>query len=278
MGNQKKRSAEIQAALLKAGISYCSNTSASYISYKNWKNNGFNSFSFLARENLNYDKTGKRLDAHFRINGELSYLKFLDSTLVKNNDLLDMNLELIGTKNKRLNNSFTFNFYSQFISDDEIYYNDLGEPMERWCGGFGNPMSLDLCYGSSLKLWKNSRINFNYVSLRSRVEPRLDNTLPTDKKVILLEHAFIYSEYGFTLQSFIRHKFAERLRWENNSRLFFNGIAPEDLDIDLRNRVIIRLFKHLDLIIDTKMRYLPVSPYKMQFRNELMLSFTVERV
>lgn len=260
------------------GFTYSSTISASYISYKNWKYNGFNSFSFLTRQNLNYDKTGKKMEIHFRINGELSYLKFLDSILLKNNDLLDLNLELLKATNKKISHSFVLNFYSQFISDKETWYNDLGEPYERWSGGFGNPMSLDLCYGSTLKVWKNSRLVFSYVCLHTLVEPRLEMELPTKEKLLVLDHAFIDSRYGFTLQSFIRHKFAERLRWENNSRLFANGISANDLDFDLRNRLIIHLLKHLDLIIDTKLRYLPVEPYKVQFRNELMLSFTMERM
>jgi len=259
-------------------ITYVNNLSASYINYKNWKYNGSDNYTFLVRENLNYDTLGNNWETHIRFNGELGYMKFIDSAWYKNTDYLDLSVEVVKTKSKKLTNIFTIYFNSQFLSNYDNYYKDDGTINKRWSGGFGNPMNIEIGYGTTIRFWKTCRINLTFISLRTNVIPALDNREIADKNEFIYKKSIISSEYGLGIQTFIRHDLCKKIRWENNVRFFANAINRENFDIDFRNKIIFHLIKYLDLIFDSRIRYKPYPPYKFQFRNELMLSFTFENI
>ncbi|MDQ3048058.1 MAG: DUF3078 domain-containing protein [Bacteroidota bacterium] len=263
--------------IIPSCITYSSNLSASYTHYKNWKYNGFNNYSFLIRENINFDSIGSKLETHIRFNGELGYMKFTDSTWFKNSDLIDLSADIIKRTDKNLENIFTFYFNSQFLSSYESYYNDSGIYSRRWSGGFGNPMNIDIGYGTTWSFWKNCRINLTYVTFRTSVIPELQPDLYQESQDFLYKKSRIRSEYGLSLQTYIRKNLNKHVRWENYSRCFANAINRDKVEIDFRNRVIIKVLKYLDLILDSRIRYTPYPPFKFQFRNELMLSFTLEK-
>ena len=108
--------------------------------------------------------------------------------------------------------------------------------------------------------------------------PALDKETPNSQNDFIYKKSMITSEYGLGIQTFLRHNLCERIRWENYSRLFVNAINRNRLDLDFRNKIIIKILKYLDLIVDSRVRYTPYPPYKMQFRNELMLTFTMEKM
>lgn len=259
-------------------ITYSNNFSASYVHYKNWKYNGNNNYSFLLRSNLNYDSIGIFWETHIRFNGELGYMKFVDSIWYKNTDYLDFSTEFVKNTNKVFTNIFTFYFNSQFLSTYENHYEDNGDYVKRWSGGFGNPMNIDLGYGTTIRFWKTSRINLTFVTLRTSTIPILEFEPEKQKNDIIYNKTLITSEYGLGIQTYIRKNFGSKIRWENYSRCFANAINRSKFDVDFRNRVIIKIFKYLDFIIDNRIKYMPYPPYKFQFRNELMLSFTFEKV
>ncbi|HEY0031475.1 MAG TPA: DUF3078 domain-containing protein [Bacteroidia bacterium] len=258
-------------------ISYVNNFSASYVNYQNWKYNGYNNYSLLLRTNLNYDSIGKPWETHIRFNGELGYMKFVDSIWYKNSDYLDFSTEIIKNTNKQFENIFTLYFNSQFLSNYELYFNDSGYYAKRWTCGFGSPMNIDLGYGTSFHFWKTCRINLTFVTLRTSTMPILDFEYPYNENDLIYKKTLITSEYGLGMQTYIRKTFGNRLRWENYSRVFANAINRSKLDIDFRNRIIINILKHFDFIIDSRIRYMPYPPYRFQFRNELMLAFTLEK-
>lgn len=259
-------------------ITYSNNFSASYAHYKNWKYNGNNNYSFLLRSNVNYDSIGTFWETHIRFNGELGYMKFVDSIWFKNTDYLDLSTEIVKNNGKTFSNIFTFYFNSQFLSSYENYYDDTGLENKRWSGGFGNPMNIDLGYGTTVRFWKTSRINLTFVTLRTSTIPILEFQASKQQNDIIYKKTLITSEYGLGVQTYIRKNIGSKVRWENYSRCFANAINRSKFDIDFRNRVIVKIFKYLDLIIDSRIRYLPYPPYKFQFRNELMLSFTFEKL
>jgi hypothetical protein len=259
-------------------ISYTTNFSASYVQYKNWKYNGNNNFSFLAKANVSFDTIGNNWETHIRFNGELGYMKFIDSIWYKNTDILDVGSEVIKTNSKRFQNTFSLYFTSQFLSNYEMYPTENGSFEKHWTCGFGNPMNIDIGYGTSMRFWKTSRINLTFVTLHTSTTPLLDPEMTTTGNDIIYKKAIITSEYGLGLQTFIRKPLGTRVRWENYSRFFANAINRDKFNIDFRNRVIVKVFKYLDVIIDSRIKYLPYPPYKFQFRNELMLSFTFERL
>jgi hypothetical protein len=259
-------------------ISYTSNFSASYVHYKDWKYNGINNYSFLARANINYDTIGNNWETHIRFNGELGYMKFIDSIWYKNTDGLDLSADVVKSNSKRFQNIFSFYFTSQFLSNYEIYSTETGESQRRWVNGFGNPMNIDLGYGTTICFWKTSRINLTFVTLHTSTTPLLDLETTTSGNDIIYKKTLITSEYGLGMQTFIRKPIGKRVRWENYSRAFANAINRDKFNIDFRNRIIVKVFKYLDLIVDSRIRYVPYPPYKFQFRNELMLSFTFERI
>ncbi|MBL0328205.1 MAG: DUF3078 domain-containing protein [Bacteroidetes bacterium] len=259
-------------------ITYSNNFSASYVHYKNWKYNGNNNYSFLVRSAINYDSIGNFLETHIRFNGELGYMKFVDSVWYKNSDCIDFSTEIIKKTNKQFENIFTFYFNSQFLSTYENQYHDSGYYYNRWVSGFGNPMNIDLGYGTTFRFWKTSRINLTFVTLRTSTSPILDFEPNKQQNDIIYNKTLITSEYGIGLQTYIRKSFGSKVRWENYSRCFANAINRSKFDIDFRNRIIVKIFKYLDLIFDNRIRYMPYPPYKFQFRNEIMLSFTFEKI
>jgi hypothetical protein len=263
---------------IPATLSYSNNFSASYVHYKNWKYNGNNNYSFLLRSNINFDSIDNQWETHIRFNGELGYMKFVDSSWYKNSDYLDVSLEFVKNNNKTFENIFTLYFNSQFLSNYETLYNDSGYYEKRWTSGFGSPMNIDIGYGTSIHFWKTNRINFTFVTLRTATIPLLDFEPIKHENDIIYNKTLITSEYGFGLQTFIRKNFGAKVRWENYSRGFINAINRTKFDIDFRNRVIIHIFKYLDFILDSRIRYAPLPPFKFQFRNELMLSFCWEKI
>jgi len=259
-------------------ITFSNNFSASYVHYKNWKYNGNNNYSFLVRSNINYDSIGNLWETHIRFNGELGYMKFVDSTWYKNSDCIDFSTEILKKTNKPFENIFTFYFNSQFLSTYENHYHDSGYYYKRWVSGFGNPMNIDLGYGTTVRFWKTCRINLTFVTLRTSTMPILDFEPSKQQNDIVYNKTLITSEYGIGIQTYIRKNLGTKVRWENYSRCFANAINQSKFDIDFRNRIIVKIFKYLDFIIDNRIRYMPYPPYKFQFRNELMLSFTFEKI
>jgi hypothetical protein len=259
-------------------ITFTNNFSASYTHYKNWKYNGYNSYAFLLRSNINYDTVGNKWEAHIRFNGELGYMKFVDSTWHKNTDYVDLSADVLKNINKRFENIFTFYFSSQFLSNYEMYYNDSGYYSKRWISGFGNPMNIELGYGTSVNFWKTCRVNLTFVTLRTSTMPVFDVQTLNNNSEMIYKKTLITSEYGLGVQTYIRKNIGKRVRWENYSRAFANAVNREKFNIDFRNRVIVKIFKYLDFIVDSRIRYIPFLPFKFQFRNELMLSFTFEKI
>ncbi|MCW3104731.1 MAG: hypothetical protein JWO09_3171 [Bacteroidetes bacterium] len=259
-------------------ITFSNNFSASYIHYKNWKYSGFNNYSFLLRSNVNYDTVGNSWETHLRFNGELGYMKFVDSTWYKNSDYMDLSADVIKNTNKTFENIFSFYFSSQFLSTYEMYYNDSGYYAKRWSSGFGNPMNIDIGYGTTIHFWKTCRANLTFVTFRTSTMPILEPQESVDENDLVYKRTLITSEYGLGIQTYIRKNIGKRVRWENYSRAFANAINRDKFDIDFRNRVIVKIFKCLDLIVDSRIRYMPYPPYKFQFRNEIMLSLTLEKM
>jgi hypothetical protein len=258
-------------------ISYTTNFSASYVHYKNWKYNGNNNYSFLTRVNINYDSIGSNWETHIRFNGEIGYVKFIDSIWYKNTDGLDLGADVVKVNTKNFQNVFSCYFASQFLSNYEMYPVETGGFQKRWVNGFGNPMNIDIGYGTSIRFWKTSRINLTFVTLHTSTTPLLDPETLVSGNEIIYKKTLITSEYGLGIQTFIRKQIGTRVRWENYSRAFANAINRDKFNIDFRNRVIVKIFKCLDLIVDSRIKYVPYPPYKFQFRNELMLSFTLEK-
>jgi hypothetical protein len=266
-----------QKRKLAQAFSFSGNLSGSFISYNNWKGNEKNSFFFKTLLCGNYDSTATKWESHVHLSAELSYLKYIDSTWNKNSDYLDIGVEFLQRRQKNITSTFNLAVYTQMISDYSFYYSDSGEYLRRWSGGFANPMSIDLVYGSAWRFWKTCRIDLGYVTLKSNVSPLAGAVTGTETAWLISKSSRMSTQYGFCLQTHIRHNFNKRFRWENQSRIFVNAIAPDHISLDLKNRVGFRIIKYLELILDTKVRYLPAPPYQFQFRNELALAFTVSR-
>lgn len=258
-------------------ITYNSTFSASYIRYHNWKYSGYNNFSFLTRQSVCYDSIAEKWETHIRFNGELGYMKFIDSTWYKNNDYCDFSTEFIKNDTKAISRMFTLYANTQFISDYETTFNDSGLLTREWRAGFGNPLNIDLGYGVNWTFWKNCRINLTYVTLRTTALPIYQVPDIDTNTNFVRNKTVIMSEYGLGLQTFIRHDLNDRIRWENYSRFFGNAVHRQKFNIDFRNRIVIKALKNLHLIFDSRIMYKPYPPYKFQFRNELMLTFVLEK-
>jgi hypothetical protein len=225
---------------------------------------------------LTIDSTGEKEEIHLLIVDDLAVLKFLDSTWNKSDDVIGLNFELKRTNNKRIDQVFSFHYTSQLFSNYELVENGSGQSQKEWVSGFSNPMALDLSYGLMVRILKSSRININYVTLRTVVSPT-SYDIPPPAQNFVYKCASIESVYGFSVQSFIRYSLSKKLRWENYSHLFINAINRNALDLDFRNKFIFHLLKNLDVCLDSKIKYVPFPPYKVEYRNEFIISLSLDK-
>lgn len=241
-GFSKADSLSKQKIRLPAAITFSNNLSASYTNYRNWKYSGYNNYSFLFRTNFNYDSISTKWETHLRFNGELGYMKFIDSIWNKNSDFIGLTVDIIKNTNKNLEQVFAFSFDSQILSTYEMYPDETGYYRTRWTSGFGNPMHIDLGYGTSIHFWKTCRVSLTFVTLRTTTFPLVDKK-PDNENEIIYRNAVINSEYGLSIQTYIRKNIGKRLRWENYSKVFANAINRGKVDLDFRNRTIIKVFR-----------------------------------
>lgn len=251
---------------------------ASYASSQNWVGHDLDNYSFatnlLYRHNM---FSNERNHAH-QIVADLGFLKFVDSTWVKHMDRFQVNL-LWNSSGRKWNHSYTIVLGTQFLSTTKLDYSlEENRTIESQVGGFLNPFALDAGYGAVLSFWQGSNINFAFATLRLSGSPKA-STAPSfiDARTIESDRAYYYLQYGFSLTAAINKPIGKHVQWVNNTRFFGNGLDRDHLQFDLNNMVIVKLWKHVQLRLDTRLAYNPMLNYDLQFRQEALLGFFYER-
>ena len=252
--------------------------SASYAASDNWA--GQNTHNYAVTSNVAYRHnsfgTGWGHAHHFM--ADMGYLRFVDSTWVKNIDRLQTNFLWNGS-GRRLNQSYAIAFASQFLPNKVMQY-DFAEnrSKEQKVGGFLNPFTLDIGYGAVWTFWSTSNLNFAFATLRLSSSPK-ETTAPafTDVHVVEGRNAYYFLTYGFSIAATVNRSFGQHVQWLNNTRVFGNGMDRDHVNFDFSNMVIIKLWKYLQVRLDTRLAYNPMLNYNMQFRQEVLLGFFYER-
>jgi hypothetical protein len=209
---------------------------------------------------------------------DLGFLKFVDSSWVKNTDRLQVNL-LWNTTGKRFKQSYAVALGTQFLPNSQLGYDvDLGGWVARKVGGFLNPFALDAGYGAVFTFWNTSNINFAFATIRFSSSPKMSTPSNfAEANTIEGRNAYYFLTYGFSIGTAINHDFGAHVKWINNSRFFGNGIDRNHVNLDFSNMVVVKLWKYIQLRLDTRLAYNPMLNYNLQFRQEALVGFFYER-
>ena len=254
--------------------------STSFAASQNWGGQDLTNYAFtgnlLYRHNL---LRGGRSHSHsHQLAVDLGYVKFVDSTWVKHIDRFQANL-LWNSTGRKFNHSYSIVLATQFLSNTMLEYSAEEERLkERPVGGFLDPFSLDVGYGAVWSFWQGSNINFAFATLRFSGSPKA-TTAPafTDANTIEGKKAFYFLNYGFFITTAIKKPIGKHVEWINATRFFANGMDRDHVNLDFSNMVIVKLWKYLQLRMDTRVAYNPLLNYDIQFRQEVLVGFFYER-
>ena len=126
--------------------------------------------------------------------------------------------------------------------------------------------------------WNTSNLNFAFATLRLNGSPK--ETTPTtfaESNTLESRNAYYFLTYGFSVAAAINKPFGKHVQWINNTRFFGNGLDRDHVNVDFSNMVIIKLWKYLQLRLDTRVAYNPLLNYNIQFRQEALIGFFYER-
>lgn len=254
--------------------------SASYSDQHNWDTDTRSSVSLSG--NFQYRHRLKKFTGWGHdhcILSELSYHNLSDSTWIKGNDFLKINLNWKWDAGKKWLQSCRVYFTTQWMNSYSQNFENTGS--KRWQSGFGNPLTLEAGYGISGYFWKNSDLSVQFATARINARPRLNydkrNENEIDNSLLVLPHSYIRSEYGFSAWLNIREVYwNESIIWENTSGLFFNALNRTSLNLDISNRFAYRFLKFMQVRFDTRILYDPAISYRMQYRQEILLGVFYE--
>ena len=252
--------------------------SASYAASDNWGGQSMKNYAFVGNVLYRHNVfEGNRSHAH-QVMADLGYLKFVDSIWVKNIDRVQTNF-LWSSMGRRLNRSYMIAFGTQFLPNKMPLYNVVtGTVDNASVGGFLNPFTLEAGYGAVFTFWNTSNINFAFATLKLNSSPKATTPVPfAESNTIEGSNAYYFLSYGFSVAAAINKPFGQHVQWINNTRVFGNGVDRDHVNLDFSNMVIVKLWKYLQLRMDTRLAYNPMLNYKMQFRQEVLVGLFYER-
>ncbi len=84
-------------------------------------------------------------------------------------------------------------------------------------------------------------------------------------------------QYGGSVVVAINHPLTDRIDWINSSRFFYNAFDRDHVSMDFMNRFSIKLWKYLQLRIESRAGYDPMMSYNIKFSQEFLLGVFYER-
>ncbi|CAN5425008.1 hypothetical protein BH11BAC2_BH11BAC2_23010 [soil metagenome] len=257
------------------------NAAASYIGQHNWSEETNSAISLLAAVNFRHRLKRSSGNAHeHSFRSEISYLNYADSTWIKGSDYLRVNLNWMSIPGKKITQTYSVYFSTQWLNSWTMI--PLADQTRKsWSGGFMNPANMELSYGTTIELLKNSRLILSPATVKIQSRPRYplnpDPDKEKDKTLFITKHSYIRTEYGFSAQVNLFEQFCDDiLLLENDSRFFFNALNKQGIHLDLSNRIAIRFLKFLQLRLDTKILYDPDYSMHFQYRQEVLLGVFYE--
>lgn len=264
-------------SVVSSGLQTNGTLSAAYSTNQNWSGQDFQNLTYAASLFIQHDlqRSGGRQHQH-RIMADLSMVKFVDSTWSKGADFLSASL-LWSKAERKWTHSYSVQFATQFLPDVTYEYNTGSDLLEeRNVGGFGAPSTLELGYGATWLPWPRSSIQFAFATLKLSASPKYYTTLGNAGVLAETDQNTYSVQYGASMIANINRKLSPRLDWINSTRLFVNGLSADQLSLNMRNRVIVKIWKFVQLRLDTRLVYDPRRSYDLGFSQEVLLGVFYE--
>ncbi len=254
-------------AISDAQLYYKGGISATYSMQKNWNDNQTSFITLQTAWLVDYHKEKDESHTFHHLNTEVSYVYYPDSIWKTNTDYLKLNLQWNKKKNNKWERNTALFFATRYLNK---YNNNI--PNNYWQEGFLNPMELSFSYGWRKRVFKKSSINISLSSLRLMVTPASRVNLKNEATVQFKNNTTITGQYGFQAQNFINETFCnERLLWINDSRVYINQLSEKGILFDAHNILAIKIYKFLEVRIDTKLQYDYLISSKLRFKQEALL-------
>jgi len=250
-----------------AQVNYKGGLSAAYNMQKNWNDNQVSFVTFQTGWLVDYHKDNEQSHTFHHLNTEVSYIYYPDSIWKTNTDYLKLNLQWNKKKNNKWESNTAVYFATRYLNK---YNNNIAS--KYWQEGFLNPMELSFSYGWKRTVLKRSMINISFSSMRVIVTPASRINLKNEATVQLKNNTSITGQYGFQAQSFINETYYnERLLWINDSRIYINQLSEKGFLLDVHNILAIKIYKYLEVRIDSKLQYDYQISNKLRFKQEALL-------
>lgn len=258
-------------------INLKSSLSASYSTSRNWQTADFQNYALSGSFFL--QDVGVHTDRRYQhqVLADLSYLKFVDSTWVKGTDRFLLSM-LWSRSAKKWTHSYSVVFSTQFLPNEELAYDPGTESMRQVrYGGPLVPGTLELNYGAIWCPWPMSSVQFGFATAKVIATPRYALQDTTAEHTISAPNMVLDMEYGASVVANINHPLNDRLEWINSSRAFCNAFDRDHISFEVVNRLAIKLWKYVELRLDTHVGYDPLLSYKVGFSQEVLLGFFYQK-
>ena len=83
-------------------------------------------------------------------------------------------------------------------------------------------------------------------------------------------------QYGASVIANINKKVSKRVDWINSTRFSMNGLSVDQMNLSMRKRVIVKVWKFLQLRCDTRLTYDPRRSYDLGFSQEILFGIFYE--
>jgi hypothetical protein len=250
----------------------------SYTANKNWQGQDFQNIAFNSNILFKHNLSSNKLKHAHVIIADLGYLKFVDSIWTKSQDRIQLNL-LWNSQQGRIKHSYSFSLNSQFMPNKRAVFNEeMNRIIETKVGGIFQPFSAEIGYGAVVNFWKKCNINFAFATINFSGYPRdFPSNKISDVHFASSHKNFYDMAYGLSLQTNIQKPIEKHLEWINNSRFFANQFDKNHVNFDLNNRFIIKIWKYLQVRLDTKISYNPLVNYHLQFSQEILFGLFYQK-
>ena len=250
-----------------AQLNYKGGLSAAYNMQKSWNDNQVSFVTFQTGWMVDYNKDNEQSHTFHHLNTEVSYIYYPDSIWKTNTDYIKLNLQWNRKKNNRWECNTSLFFATRYLNK---YNNNSNNKF--WQEGFLNPMELSFSYGWKRTVFKRSTINISFSSMRVMVTPASRINLKNEATLQLKNNTSITGQYGFQAQSFINETYYnERVHWINDSRIYINQLSEKGFLLDIHNILAIKIYKYLEVRIDSKLQYDYQISSKLRFKQEALL-------
>jgi len=256
-------------------LSYKLSLTTSYSTYSNWSSGHHNNFSFQGTGDCSYTIRKEKFKQQYAFRTSLNYVKYVDSLWIKATDYWKVSARITDQPGKNFTHSYSLLMSSQWL-DSYRYVIRKGELIKEKRGSFMNPGSLTLAYGLNWNFWKRSTVNFSFASVKITTKPRYIPVFAKEEELARTRHAYIYSEYGMSIQADIDKKITSNVNWEHHSAFFSNGISRSRVQADVTNSFSLCFFRFMEFRIDTRIVYEPLYSYRLQFQHGFMIGFLLD--